>query len=394
MFNLKNDLCSMLHLKYAIFLMCVIFPVFLLGQEIRQNELGERIIVFPDGTWRFFHKRQLSGGSYPVVNNEISPLENPVQITNEEIHQLVNRRMQQAKDAIYYADIRAKAMEEQERELKNSIIEASKNEMLNAEELKRLHLQLDLTQQLASTSKGTIKEAQSDLMITQELRMKGDILSLFKPDYSQEKLKVNLVFAEEEDLTLDFFTNNSPFSFYGENKLPISGGILSNAGSVCHYSYEGLDAKGFDWRRDGEKELLFTFTDERLRMFFPEKEYLRCEAFLSTVGNREKQLTLEYRFAYPNAREAYGVIEKNSLLTLTLFDGQTLQLKAGELDLGKYDTENDILIYRMIYKIDNQQLNLLRRQDLEEIRMYWSAGFEVYPVYNIDFFSRQLKCLD
>lgn len=224
--------------------------------------------------------------------------------------------------------------------------------------------------------------------------MKGDILSLFKPDYSQEKLKVNLVFAEEEDLTLDFFTNNSPFSFYGENKLPISGGILSNAGSVCHYSYEGLDAKGSDWRRDGEKELLFTFTDERLRMFFPEKEYLRCEAFLSTVGNREKQLTLEYRFAYPNAREAYGVIEKNSLLTLTLFDGQTLQLKAGELDLGKYDTENDILIYRMIYKIDNQQLNLLRRQDLEEIRMYWSAGFEVYPVYNIDFFSRQLKCLD
>ncbi len=105
-------------------------------------------------------------------------------------------------------------------------------------------------------------------------------------------------------------------------------------------------------------------------------------------------MTLEYRFAYPNAREAYGVIEKNSLLTLTLFDGQTLQLKAGELDLGKYDTENDILIYRMIYKIDNQQLNLLRRQDLEEIRMYWSAGFEVYPVYNIDFFSRQLKCLD
>ena len=77
----------MLHLKYAIFLMCVIFPVFLLGQEIRQNELGERIIVFPDGTWRFFHKRQLSGGSYPVVNNEITPLENPVQITNEEIHQ-------------------------------------------------------------------------------------------------------------------------------------------------------------------------------------------------------------------------------------------------------------------------------------------------------------------
>jgi hypothetical protein len=379
-------------LKILSFFLWVIFPVLSYGQEIRQNELGERIIVFPDGTWRFFHKRQLSGGNYPVVNNEISPLDNPVEITQEEIYQLVNRRIQQAKDAIYYADIRAKAMEEQEIELKNKI--ASQNNLLTPEELKQLYNQLDLTQQLAATSKGTIKEAQSDLLVTQDLRMKGDILRLFKPENNVGKFNANQVFAEEEDLTLHFFENNSPSSFYGENNILSSLNISQNLGSVCQYSYEGLDAKGVDWRRDGEKELLFTFTDERLRLFFPDKEYLRCEAFLSTVGKREKQLTLEFRFAYPNAREAYGVIEQNSLLTLRLFDGQILQLKAGELDFGKYDTEKEILIYRMIYKIDNQQLNLLRRQELEEVRMYWSAGFEVYPVYNIDFFSRQLKCLD
>jgi hypothetical protein len=384
----------MYQLISSAFLLWVIFPVFLPGQEIRQNDIGERIIVFPDGTWRFFHKRQLSGGSYPVVNNEITPLDNPVTITNEEIHQLVNRRIQQAKDAIYYADLRAKAMEEQEKELRNSINEASKNELLHGDALKQLYQQLELTQQLAYHSKSTIKEAEADLSITRELRMKGDILNLFKADFSREKYNVNQVFAEEEDLTIDFFAKNSPLSFYSENKPSSPNGVSSVSGSVCHYSFEGLDAKGTDWRRDGEKELLFTFTDDRLRMFFPEKEYLRCEAFLSAVGHREKQLTLEFRFAYANAREAYGVIEKNSLLTLHLFDGQSLQLKAGSLDFGKYDTEKDILIYRMVYKIDNQQLSLLRKQDLEEIRMYWSAGFEVYPVYNIDFFSRQLKCLD
>ncbi len=104
-------------LKFLQFLFWVILPFFCLGQEIRQNETGERIIVFPNGTWRYFHKRQLSGGNYPVVNNEITPLDNPIEITQEEIHQLVNRRIQQAKDAIYYADLRAKAMEEQEKEL-------------------------------------------------------------------------------------------------------------------------------------------------------------------------------------------------------------------------------------------------------------------------------------
>ena len=381
-------------INFLSFFFCLFLPIILFGQEIRQNEIGERIIVFPDGTWRYFHKRQLSGGNYPVVNQEITPLDNPVEITREEVFQLVNRRIQQAKDAIYYADIRAKAMVEQEKEIQNKIVIAQQNSLVPPDELNKLLNQLALTQQLANTSLGTIKEAQSDILITEDLKMKGDILRLFKPVSNPGKLEFNTVFASEEMVNLDFFANDSPLSFYGQNMEAIGPDNPSITNNICEYSYEGLDAKGIDWRRDGEKELLFTFTDERLRLFFPDKEYLRCEAFLSSLGKREKQLTIEFRFAYPNAREAYGVIEKNSLITLKLFDGQIIELKAGELDLGKYETDKDILTYRMIYKMDNQQINLLRKQELEEIRMYWSAGFEVYPVYNIDFFSRQLKCLD
>jgi len=384
----------MYKIKFQSFLLCLFLPIILCGQEIRQNEIGERIIVFPDGTWRYFHKRQLSGGNYPVVNHEVTPLDNPIEITREEVYQLVNRRIQQAKDAMYYAEIRSKAMAEQEKELQNKIADAQKNSLVPADELNKLLNQLTLTKQLAATSLGTIREAQSDILITQDLKMKGDILRLFKPENSPGKLDLNTVFASEEMLNLDFFANDSPLAFYGQNISAIMPDYLASSSSLCQYAYEGLDAKGVDWRRDGEKELLFTFTDERLRLFFPDKEYLRCEAFLSSVGKREKQLTIEFRFAYPNAREAYGVIEKNSLITLKLFDGQTIELKAGELDLGKYETDKDILTYRMIYKMDNQQINLLRKQELEEIRMYWSAGFEIYPVYNIDFFSRQLKCLD
>lgn len=384
----------MYKIKYLSFLCCLVLPIILCSQEIRQNDIGERIIVFPDGTWRYFHKRQLSGGNYPVVNQFVTPLDNPIQITQEEVYQLVNRRIQQAKDAMYYADVRAKAMVEQEKELQNKIADAQKNSLVPADELNKLLNQLTLTQQLAATSMGTIREAKSDILITQDLKMKGDILRLFKPESSTGKLDFGNVFASEDIMNLDFFANDSPLSFYGQNMGAITNYLQENTSALCQYAYEGLDAKGVDWRRDGEKELLFTFTDERLRLFFPDKEYLRCEAFLSAVGKREKQLTIEFRFAYPNAREAYGVIEKNSLITLKLFDGQIIELKAGELDLGKYETDKDILTYRMIYKMDNQQINLLRKQELEEIRMYWSAGFEVYPVYNIDFFSRQLKCLD
>jgi len=356
------------------------------AQEIRQNELGERIVVYPDGSWRFFHKRQLSGGNYPVVNREVTPSQQSTGITREEETQLVNRRLQQARDAIHHADQRALAMEDQEKEIMAQLGEGK----ITGEALRRLESQLLHTRQLAMISRAAIREAESDIRLTSDLRMKGDILKLFRPavTLNTERLRESASLSSQEDLSLYFFSHQKPESFYGDisdSPPPVS---------VCRYSYEGLDVKGEEWRRDGKKELLFTHTDERLRIFFPDKEYLRCEAFLSAVGKREKQLTLEFRFGYPNAREAYGVIERNSLLSLRLLDGQVLQLKAGLFDLGKYDTESEQLIYRMIYPLETNQLQILRRVELEEIRMYWSAGFEVYPVFNVDFFSRQLRCLE
>lgn len=155
----------------------------------------------------------MSGGNYPVVNQEITPLDNPIQITREEVYQLVNRRIQQAKDAIYYADIRAKAMVEQEKELQNKILIAQQNSLVPPDELNKLLNQLALTKQLANTSLGTIKEAQSDILITEDLKMKGDILRLFKPVNTTGKLEFNTVFASEEMVNLDFLQTIPLFRF-------------------------------------------------------------------------------------------------------------------------------------------------------------------------------------
>lgn len=114
---------------------------------------------------------------------------------------------------MYYADIRAKAMAEQEKELQNKIAAAQKNSLVPAEELNKLLNQLTQTQQLAATSLGTIKEAQSDLLITQDLRMKGDILRLFKPETSSGKLELNTVFASEDMVNLDFLQMILPSHF-------------------------------------------------------------------------------------------------------------------------------------------------------------------------------------
>lgn len=142
-----------------------------------------------------------------------------------------------------------------------------------------------------------------------------------------------------------------------------------------------------------EPQLLFTYTDERLRVFLKEKEYLRCEGFLS-ASEGFRFLTLQFTFAYPNAREAYGFIEKGSVLTIKLLNGQYVNLQSGAMDRGRYDTQKELLTYVVQYPIDQSLLGLLQNSEAESVRVFWSSGYEEYPVFFLDFFMHQLRCLE
>ena len=160
----------------------------------------------------------------------------------------------------------------------------------------------------------------------------------------------------------------------------------------CQFAFEGQDTDIGSYRRDLEPQLLFTYTDERLRPYLQDKEYLSCEAYLSSVGGY-RYLTLDFTFAYPNAQEAYGFIDQNSVLTVKLLNGDVINLRAGQMDRGKYDTVKQELTYSVYYPIDRSYLGLLKVSELDLIRVFWSSGFEEYPIHQMDFFQRQLQCL-
>ena len=105
-------------------------------------------------------------------------------------------------------------------------------------------------------------------------------------------------------------------------------------------------------------------------------------------------LSLQFTFAYPNAREAYGFIEKGSYLTIKLLNGDFINLKAGKMDRGSYDLTTDLLTYQVNYPIDRSQIGLLKHSEVDAIRVFWSSGFEEYEVFQLDFFINQLSCLE
>ena len=81
------------------------------------------------------------------------------------------------------------------------------------------------------------------------------------------------------------------------------------------------------------------------------------------------------------------------MLTLKLLNGDVINLRAGQMDRGKYDTVKQELTYSVYYPIDRSYLGLLKVSELDLIRVFWSSGFEEYPIHQMDFFQRQLQCL-
>jgi hypothetical protein len=77
-----------------------------------------------------------------------------------------------------------------------------------------------------------------------------------------------------------------------------------------------------------------------------------------------------------------------------LLDGNFVNLTSGAMDRGSYDTKNGLLTYRVQYPIDHALLPFLQRSEVDKVRVFWSSGFEEYEVYNLDFFTRQVACLD
>jgi hypothetical protein len=160
----------------------------------------------------------------------------------------------------------------------------------------------------------------------------------------------------------------------------------------CTFAFEGNDPEKGQYRRDHRPELLFTYTDERLRPHLGSREYLVCEAYLSSLGGY-RFLTLNFTFAFPNAQEAYGFIDEKSLLTIKLLNGNYINLRAGTLDRGKYNTVTQTLTYSVYYPIDRGYISLLRASEIDLLRVFWSSGFEEYPIHQMDFFTRQFRCL-
>ena len=374
---------------------------------VRENEKGETIIVFPDGRWQYFNRyrqgdRELFDPTaepeedgferYPVFSGKVAPFEEPVPMTEEIAHKILNREAQLALSAVEITRERAAEATRNRQRLEQELA-AARRRQSPPDRVRRLEVRLQAARDTEAATRREAEQAGREYQEAETLASRGNyqtVLRQSRPETASGRPR-----PSGSDLLTGNFYDNIAFL---DKEYTAAGRRFSTLihppQPTCRLAFEGIDEQSGRVRRDVEKQLLFTHTDERLRLYLKDKDYLRCEGYLTALDGGFRYLSLEFTFAYPNAREAYGFIEKGSYLVINLLDGQTVYLQSGKMDRSSYDTEKELLTYRVNYPMNQSVLNTLAKGEIDSLRMYWSSGFEEYEIYYLDFFKNQIRCLE
>lgn len=365
------------------------------GQELRTNGSGEQIIVYPDGSARYFNDLKLideqqkdsAGAAYPVVKVTIEPLSGGVDPTVADLKAIAERKLQLAREAETLARARATAALNNrlalERELE-SARSAGRNTDVTA-----LQRRLQLTRQVetAALTERTAAEqraAAANVIVTE---------GRYVDAYNDARLKEREGPAApkpssrtEKDLKM-LLPAAPAFSGFGDAaKL-----IPSREPAPCSNNLSPTRANAP--QPVSYPTLFFTHTDENLRPFLDGKEYLHANAWTSRDENGDRYLHVRYTFANPNVITSYGYLAKNSSLSLHLLNGRHLSLQAAQAAVGIIDHGRREVNYDVNYLLPRGAAAELRNQALDYVRVFWSSGFEQYEIYQVEVLRRLMECL-
>ena len=90
---------------------------------------------------------------------------------------------------------------------------------------------------------------------------------------------------------------------------------------------------------------------------------------------------------------SYGFLETNSSLSLHLLNGRHLSLQATRKAVGILDHSRREVNYNVVYTLPRGAAQELQNQPLDYLRIFWSSGYEEYPVYQVDALRKVVECL-
>lgn len=388
-------LCNMSTFRLLSLLMMSVLTLPLFGQELRTNEEGEKIIVYPDGSARYFNdltlidaqQKDSAGAAYPVVAVTIEPLSGDIDPTEADLRKIAQRKLDLAQEAAELAGIRSAAAQNNRVGIETELSVAQAENRL--QDASRLQRRLQLARQVEKKAIEERTTAEKRSAAAESIVSRRQYVAAYNEARRRERAGPEVARpATRVERTLGLLLAAEPaYSGFGSapGRLPVA------ENPPCGTDPTTIQPNGPS--PVSRPTLLFTHTDENLRPFLDGREYLRCETWTSRNRRGDRFLHLRLTFANPNAMTSYGFLETNSSLSLHLLNGRHLSLQATRKAVGILNHSRREVNYNVTYALPRGAAQELTGQPLDYLRIFWSSGYEEYPVYQVDALRSVLECL-
>ena len=373
------------------------------AQELQTNADGDKILVYPDGSWRYLEP----GETWPPATT--APADASSQTDDDDDP---NRKMtMKERDDEFAAQVEARR------------ISTKKNR--NAERM-RLRLRTLSQQRLeAESDLATMKaEGENDIerlelqrikigeMREQENQLRKEVQDAEEEaefyasliDVSEKKRQKLLArYAEEQEAASPEI--QTPAEPRTENEIaqrpraayavyrPQDDVLLNPPAYECRMEADETDEFTGQRKVSTRPEQFFTYTRPEIRPYYKGKEHTVCRAFVTLMGGGIYVLSLEIDIASRTAQQEYGGIMSNGSLVIILLDGSTITVNNNRTDRGKYDAVRDVYTFRGNYQLPPKRVDDLIDGEIDKLRVVWEQGYDTYDIYNMDFLSNHLQCI-
>lgn len=397
------------------------------AQTISENTQGETIVLFPDGSWRYYDENDPEDQS--LMQRYLRSLSQTP--NNQAAGDFAQLGADTATEEWNF-ESESKLNEEQSRQVAIRSAESAlareahavKHEIDATEKRKRVQEQIENLKRKGSSSEmiGFLKNKLKELEIKERSAKKRrdeaskEARLYERMVYMSEKKRKKLLakMEEEKSKPQEFSIVNDVETAIKENPAAPARSNTANEkpraafaafpperlvintppAPDCTIAFDGTDKFSGKRRRDIAPQHFFSHTNDRLRAYFKNKDRIECEANVSAVSGGYKFLSISVYINDEKAQRNYGSIEKGSLLSVKLIDGTNVILTNNKTDLGIVDQVNQRVVYRAQYMIGPDQEKAFKKTEIDMVRIVWSSGYEDYEVFETDFMMNQFACLN
>ena len=363
------------------------------GQELRTTAAGEKIIVSPDGSAVYFNDLTpvpVEGDeepAYPVLAVSIEPLGEALTPTETDLRRIAERRLNLARAAASLAGTRASAASSNRDALESELRTA--REVGNLTQAAALQRRFDLARDLERKALTDEADARQQVSDIESIIEAGTYVTAYNEDRRQKRDRLEAIDRPSgQDRTLALLHPlEAEFTGYGPSGA--RGGIRE---ALPCRATAALPAS------NGAQPFtpllpIFNYTEESLRPFLGGKEYLTASAYASRDAEAQSYLHLNFSFSNAIARNAYGTLPAGTSISIHFLSGRSLTLEGVRESVGIVDHLRQTLNYDVDYPLRRMALSMLQREAIDYVRVFWSGGYEEYPVYRVDGIKRICRCL-